>query len=131
MSNEPLDDLRRASDPAATRARRDDLGEGVEAEDAAGGVKGEEGGDEVVEKVWNCTWLERLWNSMSDAGDEGLHLKKVVGLVFEDVEIVLFGDGVNGLSSSERLGRRCWILACRDGIDDKWFGSASCLLIPG
>ena len=41
VPHEALDDLRRAGDPASSGPRRDDLGEGVEAEDAAGGVEGE------------------------------------------------------------------------------------------
>ena len=46
MEGESLDDGRRGGDPADAGAGGEGFGEGVETEDAAGGVEGEVGGEE-------------------------------------------------------------------------------------
>lgn len=46
-----------------------------------------------------------------------LHLEEVVRLIFDDDEIVLLGNGVNGPSSLDGCGGAGWVLAGGDGVD--------------
>ena len=85
-ADEALDDLFRGCDPACAGAGGDGFGKGVEAHDAAVDVEAEEGRDESRDEFVVRGW----WGDVRCVGPcVGLHLEEEVGLVFEDVEVVL------------------------------------------
>jgi len=73
-----LADLFGGGDPADAGAGGDYFGEGVDADDAAGCVEGEEGGDEAGEEFGVGGWRAGGWRGRPGVG---LHLEKVVGLL--------------------------------------------------
>jgi len=77
MPEVALAELFWGGDPADAGAGGDDFGEGVDADDAPGCVKGEEGGDEGGEEVGVGCWGGGGWG---EGAGVGLHLEEVVGL---------------------------------------------------
>ena len=114
---EPLDDLVRGRDPAAAGTWRDDLAEGVEAEDAAVGVEGEVGGDERMQEGFVRGRLGG-WRRCGREGAVGLHLEEVVGLVFDDVDVMFLRHGVDLFASLERLRGARGVLARWNGVEE-------------
>lgn len=94
------------SHPAATEARDEDFGKGVEANDATIRVKGEERGD-VGEGNGRLGELGR-------GRVKGRELEVVVGIVLDEDEIEALSEGVDRLAASEGHGYTRRVLACRN-----------------
>lgn len=122
-----VDDLLAGRDPADARAGRDDLAEGVEAHHAPVGVQGEVAGDEGAEEVG--VGGGRCGGGRVQAGVR-VHLEEVVGLVFEDDEVVFLRDGVDLLAPLDGLRGAGGVLTGRDGVEDEGFGAAANRLVP-
>ena len=60
----------------------------------------------------------------------GLHLQEVVWLIFDDVDIVLLRNLVDGLASFSRLGSTCGVLSGGDGVEHNWLAGASSSFVP-
>ena len=103
-----LDDLLGRCDPAYARTRGDDFAERVEAHYTAVGVHGEVAWDERGEEVGVRGW--RGGGGGVEAGVR-VHLQEVVGLVFEDDEVVFLGDGVDVFTALRGLRGAGWVLA--------------------
>ena len=100
MSHESLNNLLGSRDPANPRAGRNDLGEGIHAHDSAVNVHAKVCRDECFEEGLVVLWW---WDVGCVRPGVGLHLEKVVGLVFDYVDIVFLAYFVDVLSSLDSL----------------------------
>jgi hypothetical protein len=59
-----------------------------------------------------------------------VHLQEVVGLVFEDDEVVFLRDGIDFFTALGRLCRAGWVLACGHSVQDERLRAAASGLVP-
>lgn len=128
MADVALDDLLRGCDPPDSCSRREDLGEGIHAHDAPVDVHAQERGDKRVDKFFVRGGGR---NSGGVGAGIGLHLEKIVWLVFKNVKIVFLRTTIEVLAALGALCSACGILPAGNGVEQKGLVSTSGLLIPG
>lgn len=125
-----LNNLLRSRHPAHTRAWRDDLRKGVHSQDAAIGVQAKIAGDQGLH-----VFLHRGNGSGGGySGPAGLvdrQLDEVIGVVFDDEEVVFLGDAVDGLPTGKWLRDARGVLASWDCVQQTGFLTTASGLVPG
>jgi len=127
VAHEALDDLLAGRDPADASAGCDDLAEGVEAHDAPVDIHAEQRWHQLAQELLVVGW----WGHGGGVGASvRLHLEEVVGLVFDDEDVVLLAHFVEGLATFAALGCAAGILTGGDGVQKVWLACAAGLDVP-
>lgn len=107
------DEGRLRGDPAQPAARSDGLAEGVEADDAAGGVQRDETGGEGFKE---CVFVRPRGR---DGGGGGV-LQIPVRIIFDDDDVEALAECVDGAAPCEAEGATGRVLTNGDSIQDVW-----------